>query len=94
MEKCIYKEYDICAVKHCCEKKKPLSSDAVLGEGWRDARKELPNKDGFYLCYLHGEGVAHYRVVDWRNNGWTDTLFAMRNYLKAWCPLPDPPAFD
>jgi hypothetical protein len=46
-------------------------------------KDRLPDKDGYYLCHLFGEGIDSYRVVEWRN-GWTDQLFSMRNYLKSW----------
>jgi hypothetical protein len=29
----------------------PLSDDAVLGEGWRDARKELPDNKKYVLVW-------------------------------------------
>ena len=58
--------------------------------GWRDVRKELPVKDGVYLCCsIHGE----FDVIEWLYNDWYGMKWG-RNAMLAWCLLPDPPAFD
>jgi hypothetical protein len=71
------------------------NSNAVLGEGWRDARKELPpdgerhivltQYDEYTIAQLQTDGAGRRH---WQGIGYTYKV-------KAWhiLQLPDPPAF-
>ena len=65
MKECIYREYDICAEKHCCQKAD--GGYAALGEGWRDARKEKPEDSnmvlGAWIEICGGVKLWNYAVV-------------------------------
>lgn len=69
--------------------KEPLSSDAVLGEGWRDARDEKPSTNKRIMIYTDYNGgsyaIGRYSDKTWRGN--------FTGEIIAWMPLPDPPAF-
>ena len=61
--------------------------NAVLYEGWRDARKELPPiiNEVYWIYDKEGSmGTAHY-LGEGIFGGWPDVI--------AWMPLPSPPAF-
>jgi len=65
---------------------------AVLGDGWRDASKILPDGSGYYICHsgidIYLPYIAMWDSDDkqWRTNG-------ERTFARYWRPLPDPPAF-
>lgn len=69
------------------------TSNAVLGEGWRDARKEIPEYDNHYLVYYDSGNM---QVIFYWATSWEDLIKPMNNgdYIKAWRPLPATPAFD
>ena len=75
----------------------PLSSDSVLGDGWRDASKELPEIDQEVLVYLFGAYCVMMRLRYTSPDGKTEIKWSdgNRSYIgvDAWRPLPDPPAF-
>ncbi len=62
---------------------------AVLGDGWRDAMKELPDRRGYYLCYTEKQ-YNRYVIALWNDFMWSGVCYG----VKAWMALPDPPAFD
>lgn len=72
------------------EEEKPPSSDAVLVDGWRDARKEMP-KHGEYLVYFKRGNEAGFAIALCQGGEW-DWVPYDTNVI-AWRELPDPPAF-
>lgn len=81
----------------CLAMYKANSSD-VLGDGWRDARKEKPD-DGVIVLNEDCDKVHYYKDKHYRysrNDCWfmlvEDGCIAID--VKAWRPLPDPPNFS
>ena len=72
-------------------------SNAVLGEGWRDARNELPDVEREVLVYFAGAYCVMMRLKYTSPKGETEIKWSdgNRSYIgvDAWMPLPDPPAF-
>ena len=65
--------------------------NAVLGEGWRDARKEAPNKTGVYPTYTYpteydGE-IYSFELYSEKHGGWCEA----EHTIDLWCNLPDLP---
>jgi len=87
MEKCDCEWQDF-VKKQYEEDKDPLSSHAVLGEGWRDARKELPEHEDYYLVAIHRCPIDGYKYAVIKYNKGSDIW----NNFKAWRKI-DPPAF-
>ena len=63
--------------------------NAVLGEGWRDVTKELPDITDQYLIYDKNYG---YVIAIYCKGLWDDDN---REYTQVigWIPLPVPPSF-
>ena len=76
--------------KFLCDYKQqlPIASHAVLGEGWRDARKELPEHEDYYLVATHWCPIDGYKYAVIKYNKGSDIW----NNFKAWRKI-DPPAF-
>jgi ribosomal protein L37AE/L43A len=70
-----------------CACKKADGDYAVLGDGWRDVRKELPDKNGDYLVFIDDgdQAVVRYEDTWWR--------VIWHHHILFWRPLPDPPTF-
>ena len=60
-----------------------------LCDGWRDAKKESPEEEGYYLIYWRGNIEKEY----WYNDKYGKRWGYNKNEVIAWRPLPDPPAF-
>ena len=99
----ICKSHKECFTKICslCEDYEPLSSHAVLSDGWRDARKELPkNTLDVLICVQHGTRFQYVKnsyvvgcYVDDSEYYWQYYGKADWDKVIAWRPLPDPPVF-
>ena len=90
---CAYSEDN----SECIKTIEPLSSHAVLYDGWRDVRNELPDVGREVLVYSAGAYCVMMRLKYTSPKGetrikWSD---GNRSYIgvDAWMPLPDPPAF-
>lgn len=62
----------------------------MLADGWRDVRKVLPDKPGYYLVHDTKTNNSHVRVL------WFDMYhkrFSNGIKVVAWSELPKPPAF-
>jgi len=71
------------------------NSNAVLGECWRNAREELPEERGYYLCYVkdaNGEEVYRVNFLICQADGFA-RMKKFDGPVIAWIPLPAPPAF-
>jgi hypothetical protein len=67
----------------------------LLGDGWRDARKEIPKYKFIMLVFCDGCGsVDYYSFGRYEDGRWIDKFDACVLDVIAWMPLPDPPAFD
>ena len=68
-----------------------ISSHAVLGEGWRDSRKEDPVSGKYVLCYSDDK----YYILAYHTDRkiWFDEQGIFEMLVEAWRPLPDPPVF-
>jgi len=97
----ICKSHKECFEKVCslCEDYEPLSSHAVLCEGWRDVRIELPKKEGFYLTYNCNIDVNTKLEYKWQSvcrynaKGFMNRQYDIEPYVTHWRELPAPPAF-
>jgi hypothetical protein len=67
--------------------------NAVLGDGWRDARKELPEEEKRILLYSECFGECIFVCGYWNGLSYKNDLYKTENGAIAWRPLPDPPAF-
>ena len=93
---CAYSEDD----SKCIKTLKPLSSHAVLGDGWRDVRKELP-EDWVDVLVSDGKEVSCGRYngdrKNWREPSTIDIGQegdGLEIVVRFWRPLPHPPAFS
>ena len=67
---------------------------AVLGDGWRDAKKEVPEYKFIMLVFCDGCGdVDYYSFGRYEDGRWIDKFDSCVLDVIAWRPLPDPPAF-
>ena len=80
-----------CGNQHCiCDEIKANGVNAVLGDGWRDASKEMPPyKKLIVVCCDHGDRYS-YLIY----NGWdkTDEKYMKDNSIILWKEI-SPPAF-
>jgi len=67
----------------------------LLGDGWRDARKELPNSEGYYLCFYSDGDMKRTWWYDANNTKYRSNSWHCKGFEEviAWRELPDPPAF-
>jgi hypothetical protein len=66
-----------------CQELSPLSSHAVLGDGWRDARKELPDASGDCIVYTLDNRIE---IDEYTTNfGWY--IDRVGGKVIAWMPL-------
>ena len=79
---------DYVETKSTGDELKPLSSHAVLGEGWRDARKEVPEYEDYYLVATHWCPIYGYKYAVIKYNRGS----SIWNNFKAWRRI-DPPSF-
>ena len=66
----------------------------LLCDGWRDMINHVPPKEGWYLVFFRMEfasGCTSGFCVDYYQR--TEGFQLQKRYAKAWCELPDPPAF-
>ena len=96
-----------CAVEHISNLAKPEASHAVLAEGWRDAKKELPDGHERFIgsrrmvnpiIVYNGVyvTVGTYRKYPGRESGtftYLNNKWEIEPKVTHWRPLPDPPAF-
>ena len=79
---------------------------AVLGDGWRDVRKELPPAGELVLLYFSGGNYVqaeyfsyypkgHENEEKYLQRGWKFDAeeIGIGEEAIAWRPLPDPPSF-
>lgn len=84
------REYVPC--EHC--NPKADGDYAVLGDGWRDARKEYPEHDNDVLVYCDGcGGEDYYSLGKYVGGQWADKFDTCVMDAIGWVELPDPPAF-
>ncbi len=83
-----------------CEKCNPKADGdyAVLGDGWRDVRKELPEIGEAVLTYNHYGISADERelfigYINEEDKKWYVPWTDIELEPTHWRPLPDPPAF-
>ena len=72
-------------------KDEPLSSHAVLDEGWRDATEKVPKLGQLVLGYHKADKI---RIYTYYQGGFGNPIIGeYRGPVTHWRPLPDPPAF-
>jgi hypothetical protein len=66
----------------------------LLGDGWWDAKKEVPEYKFIMLVFCDGCGdVDYYSFGRYEDGRWIDKFDSCVLDVIAWRPLPDPPAF-
>ena len=66
------------------------NSNAVLGDGWRDSRKELPKKDVLVLICTND---FFWSIIYHDGNKWICDVDDVIDDIRFWRYLPDPPSF-
>jgi hypothetical protein len=77
-----------------CDGELPFSSQSVLGEGWRDAKREYPKGHGENYLIYDGDEMYTAWPDSHSRHGWRDLISGFEiEGVKFYRSLPDPPAF-